>query len=157
MSPRIRAVGAASAGLLALAMAPAAAASSSGRPEVVLNHLSVVLDVATAHDVATNAFLKDAFASVSQKSNVSNDGKRWSGTYLYGERTYVEAYEAGPAQGEPGSSGIAFGVERLCEVVRTSHQHPAGAIREAVLSSLRNYTEGQNLLDDVTLLVIKPA
>jgi sigma-B regulation protein RsbU (phosphoserine phosphatase) len=54
-------------------------------------------------------------------------------------------------------AGIAFGVERLCEVVRTSHQQPAGAIREAVLSSLRNYTEGQNLLDDVTLLVIKPA
>jgi PAS domain S-box-containing protein len=54
-------------------------------------------------------------------------------------------------------AGIAFGVERLCEVVRTCHQQPAGAIREAVLSSLRNYTEGQNLLDDVTLLVIKPA
>jgi serine phosphatase RsbU (regulator of sigma subunit) len=54
-------------------------------------------------------------------------------------------------------AGIAFGVERLCEVVRKSHQQPAGAIREAVLSSLRNYTEGQNLLDDVTLLVIKPA
>ena len=85
---------------------------------MVLNHLSVVLDVATAHDVATNAFLKDAFASVSQKSNVSNDGKRWSGTYLYGERTYVEAYEAGPAQGEPGSSGIAFGVERPGDVSR---------------------------------------
>jgi PAS domain S-box-containing protein len=54
-------------------------------------------------------------------------------------------------------AGIAFGVERLCEVVRTSHRQPAGAIREAVLSSLRNFTEGQNLLDDVTLLVIKPA
>jgi PAS domain S-box-containing protein len=54
-------------------------------------------------------------------------------------------------------AGVAFGLERLCEVVRTSHRQPAGAIREAVLSSLRNYTEGQDLLDDVTLLVIKPA
>ena len=54
-------------------------------------------------------------------------------------------------------AGVAFGVERLSEVVRTSHQQPAGAIRQAVLSSLRNYTEGQRLLDDVTLLVIKPA
>jgi PAS domain S-box-containing protein len=54
-------------------------------------------------------------------------------------------------------AGVAFGLERLSEVVRTSHLQPAGAIREAVLSSLRNYTEGQNLLDDVTLLVIKPA
>jgi sigma-B regulation protein RsbU (phosphoserine phosphatase) len=54
-------------------------------------------------------------------------------------------------------AGVAFGLERLSEVVRTSHGQPAGAIREAVLRSLRNYTEGQNLSDDVTLLVIKPA
>jgi PAS domain S-box-containing protein len=54
-------------------------------------------------------------------------------------------------------AGVAFGVQRLSEVVRTTHQQPAGAIREAVLSSLRKYIEGQHLLDDVTLLVIKPA
>jgi serine phosphatase RsbU (regulator of sigma subunit) len=34
-------------------------------------------------------------------------------------------------------AGVAFGVERLSEVVRTSYRQPAGAIREAVLSSLR--------------------
>jgi PAS domain S-box-containing protein len=54
-------------------------------------------------------------------------------------------------------AGVAFGVERLSEVVRTSHRQPAGAIREAVLDSLRNYIDGRQLLDDVTLLVIKPA
>ncbi len=54
-------------------------------------------------------------------------------------------------------AGVAFGLERLSEAVRTSHRQPAGAIREAVLSSLRKYIEGQRLLDDVTLLVIKPA
>jgi PAS domain S-box-containing protein len=53
--------------------------------------------------------------------------------------------------------GVAFGVERLCEAVRTSHVKPAGAIREAVLSSLRKYIGDQHLLDDVSLLVIKPA
>jgi Family of unknown function (DUF5829) len=78
----------------------------------------VVLDSATARDVAADAFLKDTFASVSQKANVSNDGKRWTGTYLYGERTYLELYEAGPAQGEPGSSGVALGVEHLGDVAR---------------------------------------
>lgn len=85
---------------------------------MLLNHLSVVLDAATARDVAANAFLKDTFASVSQKANVSNEGKRWSGTYLYGERTYLELYEAGPAQGEPGSSGVALGVEHVGDVGR---------------------------------------
>jgi sigma-B regulation protein RsbU (phosphoserine phosphatase) len=54
-------------------------------------------------------------------------------------------------------AGVAFGVERLSEVVRTSHTQPSGAIREAVLSSLREYIDGRQLLDDVTLLVIKPA
>jgi hypothetical protein len=85
---------------------------------VLLNHLSVVLDAATVRDVAANAFLKDSFASVSQKANVSNDGKRWNGTYLYGEHTYLELYEAGPAQGEPGSSGVALGVEHVGDVAR---------------------------------------
>ena len=108
---------AASVVLVSLA-APVRAAPAGGRPEVVLNHLSVVLDAATAHAVASNAFLKDTFASVSQKANVSNDGKRWNGTYVYGGRTYLELYEAGPAQGEPGSSGVAFGVEHVGDVAR---------------------------------------
>jgi hypothetical protein len=108
----------ASACVVGLLASPVLAAPPGGKPEVVLNHLSVVLDAATAHDVATNGFLKDTFASVSQKANVSNDGKHWTGTYVYGERTYLEAYEAGPAQGEPGSSGIAFGVEHQGDVAR---------------------------------------
>ena len=53
-------------------------------------------------------------------------------------------------------AGVAFGIERLCEAVRTSHRQPAGVIREAVLSSLRQYIGDQHLLDDVSLLVIKP-
>jgi PAS domain S-box-containing protein len=54
-------------------------------------------------------------------------------------------------------AGVAFGIGRLSEAVRTSHQKPACAIREAVLNSLRKYIGGQHLLDDVSLLVIKPA
>jgi PAS domain S-box-containing protein len=54
-------------------------------------------------------------------------------------------------------AGVAFGIGRLSEAVRTSHQKPACAIREAVLSCLRKYIGTQHLLDDVSLLVIKPA
>jgi PAS domain S-box-containing protein len=54
-------------------------------------------------------------------------------------------------------TGVAFGVDRLSEAVRASHGKPAGAIREAVLNTLRKYIGGQHLLDDVSLLVIKPA
>ena len=114
---RTAAVGARAAVLLLLVSAQALAASP-GRPEVVLNHLSLVLDAGTARDIAANAFLKDTFASVSQKANVSNEGKHWTGTYVYGQRTYLELYEAGPAQGEPGSSGVALGVEHVGDVSR---------------------------------------
>jgi sigma-B regulation protein RsbU (phosphoserine phosphatase) len=54
-------------------------------------------------------------------------------------------------------AGVTFGIERLAEAVRTSHGQPASAIREAVLSSLREYIGGQHLLDDISLLIIKPA
>jgi serine phosphatase RsbU (regulator of sigma subunit) len=54
-------------------------------------------------------------------------------------------------------AGVAFGVERLSEAVRTNHRKSADAIRQGVLSSLREYIGGQRLLDDVSLLVIKPA
>src|SRR5271169_5714880 len=118
MSSRPRAGAAGAALLLLLIAAAASAAPSAGRPEVSLNHLSVVLDAATVRDLAANAFLKDTFATVFQKANVSNDGKRWTGTYLYGQRTYLEVYEAGPAQGEPGSSGIALAVEHPGDVTK---------------------------------------
>jgi hypothetical protein len=144
MSIRTMAVGVISASLLGLLRAPVLAASPGGRPEVVLNHLSVVLDAATARDLATNGFLKDTFASVSQKSNVSNDGKRWTGTYLYGERTYLEAYEAGPAQGEPGSSGIALGVERPGDVSRlVLPLADAGGEATVVLRTVQGPSGGQ--------------
>jgi serine phosphatase RsbU (regulator of sigma subunit) len=54
-------------------------------------------------------------------------------------------------------AGVTFGIERLSEAVRSSHRKPAGAIREAVLSTLREYIGGQHLLDDISLLIIKPA
>lgn len=54
-------------------------------------------------------------------------------------------------------AGVTFGIERLSEAVRTSHGKPAEAIREAVLSSLHEHIGGQRLLDDISLLVIKPA
>jgi PAS domain S-box-containing protein len=54
-------------------------------------------------------------------------------------------------------AGVAFGIGRLSEAVRNSHQKSACVIREAVLHSLRKYIGGQHLHDDVSLLVIKPA
>ncbi|HVW10552.1 MAG TPA: MHYT domain-containing protein [Bryobacteraceae bacterium] len=53
--------------------------------------------------------------------------------------------------------GRQYGVERLAEVLKTSYTQPAHRIRETVLQSLRDYIGVQQLLDDVSLLVVKPA
>ena len=54
------------------------------------------------------------------------------------------------------SAGASYGIERLCEVAKAFHRQTAGEIREAVRASLRNYTGEQTLLDDISLLVVKP-
>jgi PAS domain S-box-containing protein len=54
-------------------------------------------------------------------------------------------------------AGVSYGIERLSEAVRSSHGKSAHAIREAVLTNLREYIGGQNLVDDISLLVVKPA
>jgi PAS domain S-box-containing protein len=53
--------------------------------------------------------------------------------------------------------GVTYGIERLAEAVRSSRERPSRGIREAVLRNLRDHIEGQELLDDISLLVIKPA
>jgi PAS domain S-box-containing protein len=55
------------------------------------------------------------------------------------------------------SAGIAYGIEQLCKVVRTSHRQLADSIREAVLNSVREHAGGQRFLDDMSLLVVKHA
>ena len=54
-------------------------------------------------------------------------------------------------------AGVTYGIERLSEAVKASHGQSSGAIREAVLGSLHEHIGGQRLLDDISLLVIKPA
>jgi len=54
------------------------------------------------------------------------------------------------------SAGASYGIERLCEAVKACHRQTAGEIGEAVRNSLRDYRGGRTLLDDISLLVVKP-
>ena len=54
-------------------------------------------------------------------------------------------------------AGIAYGIERLCHVVKASHKQLATKIRENVLQSVRDHIGDQQLLDDLSLLVVKHA
>jgi serine phosphatase RsbU (regulator of sigma subunit) len=53
--------------------------------------------------------------------------------------------------------GRQYGIERLAEVLKSSYTQPSHLIRETVLTSLRDYIGVQQLMDDVSLLVVKPA
>ena len=55
------------------------------------------------------------------------------------------------------AQGRQYGVERLADALKTSYTQPAHLIRETVLRSLRDYIGVQQLMDDVSLLVVKPA
>jgi PAS domain S-box-containing protein len=55
------------------------------------------------------------------------------------------------------AEGMQYGIERLAAALKTSYTQPAQGIRETVLKSLRDYIGVQQLMDDVSLLVVKPA
>jgi len=48
-----------------------------------------------------------------------------------------------------------YGVERLCEVVSKNWQHPALAIKDAIIDDLTRHIGEQTLYDDITLLILK--
>jgi PAS domain S-box-containing protein len=54
------------------------------------------------------------------------------------------------------AAGVSYGIDRLCEVVKAAHRQTVGEILAAVRESLREYRGEQVLLDDVSLLVVKP-
>jgi hypothetical protein len=74
-----------------------------------LNHFYVVVDAETAAAVQASAFLTGEFAPFEKRTTVRNDSS-YTGLYWYGRRTYFELFEPG-AQGPPGTSGLALGVE----------------------------------------------
>jgi hypothetical protein len=81
-------------------------------PPVYLNHIFIVLDEETYAALSSSDFIRNEFAGFEQRTTEAGSGESWSGTYLYGERTYIELFQA--AEGgwfERWNSGIAFCVE----------------------------------------------
>jgi len=81
------------------------------RPQVTLNHLYLVLDSATLAAVESSAFLANEFSHYRKATTQSAGGRQWTGTNLFGERTYLELYSSG-VQGPVGLSGVALSVEQ---------------------------------------------
>jgi hypothetical protein len=95
---------------LALAAALAPAAASLANAPVYLNHFFVVVDPDTFVALQRSPVLGKAFAPFERRTTVRAD-MSYTGLYWYGRRTYFETLETG-AQGPPGASGVALGVEQ---------------------------------------------
>ncbi len=54
-------------------------------------------------------------------------------------------------------AGTAYGIERLCQSILDSSSNPSEGIRKAVLADLNAYIGDQRLLDDISLLIVKPS
>jgi two-component system sensor histidine kinase ChiS len=66
----------------------------------------------------------------------------------------VVLYTDGITEAE-NQDGKRYGIERLCEVVKNAWQQEAEKIRLAVIDDLRQFIGKREVLDDITLLVIK--
>ena len=76
---------------------------------MLFNHFFVVTDAATYAEAQASRFLTREFAPFEKRTTVRND-LTYTGIYFYGRHTYFELFEPG-LQGEPGTSGLALGVE----------------------------------------------
>lgn len=81
-------------------------------PPVYLNHLFVMLETETYNEIVTSDFIKSEFGVYEQRTTKAAEGLSWTGTYLYGENTYIELFDIAnvPSFIEQ-SSGVALGVD----------------------------------------------
>jgi serine phosphatase RsbU (regulator of sigma subunit) len=51
--------------------------------------------------------------------------------------------------------GDEFGDDRLCDLIRKNAKKPVSELKNIILDSILNFLNGQNLADDLTLLIVK--
>jgi hypothetical protein len=118
---------------------------SSERAAVWLDHLVLVLDAETYAAAAASELLRDEFAAFEQRAITTGDAETWTGTYLYGEHTYLELFAPCRAVGRADSVGLAFsveesgGAERIANRLRTETGAP-------VASSVRTVRLGEETI-----------
>lgn len=84
--------------------------SRADAPIVYLNHVYVCLDSTTYASIVESEFLKDRFAYVETRTTYADNGASWTGTYIWGENTYLEFFDIGDVENK-GWSGIGYCVE----------------------------------------------
>ena len=84
-------------------------------PPIEFNHLYVTLAPETVESIAKSAFISRTFSIAQQTIKADDDS--WTGTYLRGQRTYLELFAPGGAMDvREGSAGIGFSTQRLGQI-----------------------------------------
>ncbi len=84
--------------------------SSRHEPLVYLNHVYVYVDSTTYSSIRDSDYLKEQFAYVETRTTYADSNSSWTGTYIWGENTYIEFFDIGNIENK-GWSGIGYGVE----------------------------------------------
>lgn len=84
--------------------------SNHHKPFVYLNHVYVTLDSTTYSSICNSDFLKEQFANIQTKTTYADSNASWTGTYIWGQNTYIEFFDIGDVENK-GYSGIGYGVE----------------------------------------------
>ncbi len=81
--------------------------------DVFLNHVYVVVDSVTYSDIANSRFIINEFADFIQTTSSTDDNETWTGTYLSGEKTYLEILNAAQRDNSNASfCGLGFCTEQ---------------------------------------------
>lgn len=91
--------------------ATASAAPETGNAPVYLNHTYGIFSEATLKALQTNAYLKDTFGTVETRTTTRPD-LTYTGTYVYGRETYLEAFPDGTFGLGTDFMGMALGDEQ---------------------------------------------
>ena len=103
---------------------------------VFINHLYLYLNSSTYSDISNSDFLKEQFAYVETRTTHADSNSSWTGTYIYGQNTYIEFFDIGENENK-GYTGIGFGVE-VENGIDSLHKHFTGLGMENVSKGLRH-------------------
>ena len=80
-------------------------------PLVYLSHIYVTVDSSTYSDISNSEFIKNSFADIRTETIKADSNNSWTGTYIFGQNTYIEIFNSDYEVFNSGTSGIAFGIE----------------------------------------------
>ena len=106
------------------------------RPFVYLNHIYVTVDSSTYSDIFNSDYIAKKFANITTKTIKADSNESWTGTYIFGQNTYIEIFNSGN-EINLGHSGIAFGTE-ICGGVDSLYKSSTDSQRKYLMKELRH-------------------